>query len=402
MLKTVKINKCRLCSNNRLYEIHKFGNLYVSNFVNKNNIKNGLKAPLTLTYCSKCTLLQLAHSAPQELMYRGFYWYRSGVTKSMKSFLKDIYVFSKKFVNLKKDDVILDIGANDGTLLRYFNKNITIGCEPAKNLTSSLKKNCKYVIRNFWDKKHFFKIIKKQKLKKAKIITAIGMFYDLENPNKFISDAAESLTDDGIFIAQLMCLKSMLIKNDVGNICHEHLEFYSFKSLKYLFENNGLKIVHISENEVNGGSFRIVCKKQTKKNLIFKENTSLKYIKNFITRVENNKSKFLKFLHTEISKGKKFIIYGASTKGNTILQYYGINHKLIKYAAERSPEKYGKYTIGTGIEIISEIKARKMKPDYFIVLPYGFINEFIKRERKFLNEGGKLILLIPNFKVISK
>ena len=98
-------------------------------------------------------------------MYRGFYWYRSGVTKSMKSFLKDIYVFSKKFVNLKKDDVILDIGANDGTLLRYFNKNITIGCEPAKNLTSSLK-NCKYIIRDFWDKKHFFKIIKKQKLKK--------------------------------------------------------------------------------------------------------------------------------------------------------------------------------------------------------------------------------------------
>ena len=402
MLKTIKINKCRLCHSKELYEIHKFGNLYVSNFVNKKNIYNGVRAPLNLIYCMNCKLLQLSHSAPQEIMYRRYYWYRSGVTNSMKLFLKDIYKFSKKFVSLKKNDVILDIGANDGTLLSYYKNNITVGCEPAKNLTKFLKNNCNYVIDNFWSKIHYDKLQQKHKLKKAKIITAIGMFYDLENPNKFIADAAQCLSDDGIFVAQLMCLKSMLLNNDIGNICHEHLEFYSFNSIKFLFERNGLKIVNISENKVNGGSYRIICKKDSKVNFKYREFTTLKYIYSFINRVEKNKKKCMNFIHNEIKKNKVFFIYGASTKGNTILQYYGINNKIVKYAAERSPEKYNKYTIGTGIKIISEKDAREMKPDYFIVLPYGFINEFIKREKQFLNQGGKFLVLMPEFKIISK
>ena len=228
------------------------------------------------------------------------------------------------------------------------------------------------------------------------------MFYDLENPSKFIADAAEVLDDNGVYIAQLMCLDSMLRKNDLGNICHEHLEFYSYDSLKYLFEKNGLKIFKMEENEVNGGSYRIFCKKNISKSIIYKEKTSLLDIKKFISRAEENKKKCLLFLKKALKKGKKVFVYGASTKGNTLLQYYRINEKLIKFAAERSPEKWGKYTIGSGIKIISEENARKLNPNYFFVLPYGFIKEFIKREKKWLNGGGKFILPYPKFKVLSK
>ena len=186
--RTKKVKKCLLCKNKKLKKIFSLGNLFISNFVNKNKVSKGLKAPLTLMYCSKCTLLQLSHIAPQEIMYKKFYWYRSGVTSTMRNALKDIYNSSLKNVNLRKNDVVLDIGANDGTLLKYYRKkNIkTIGCEPAKNLTSKLKRNCSYVLDDYWSYKKLNNILKKEKLKKPKIITAIGMFYDLENPNNLL------------------------------------------------------------------------------------------------------------------------------------------------------------------------------------------------------------------------
>ena len=402
--RTKKITKCRLCHNKKLTQIYNFGNHYVSNFVQKKNIKRGVKAPLNLVYCKNCQLLQLEHSAPQELMYKKFYWYRSGVTNTMKIALKDIFLSIKKMSILKKGDTILDIGANDGTLLKYFNDEgfTTIGCEPAKNLKKELMKNSKFVINNFWNFKYLNNILKKNKLKKPKVITAIGMFYDLEDPSKFISDAAKSLDDNGVFIAQLMCLNSMIKKNDLGNICHEHLEFYSYPSLKYLFEKNGLKIMKIVENEINGGSYRIFCKKNIKKSITYKENTSLTDIKRFIKRVKNNKKACINFLKRSKIDKKKVFIYGASTKGNTLLQYYGINSNIITYASERSPEKWGKYTIGTGLKIISEDYARALNPDYFFVMPYAFIKEFIKREKNWIKGGGKFILPYPNFKILNK
>jgi len=402
--RTRKIKKCRLCSNKKFIRIHDFGNHYVSNFVSKNNINKGIRAPLNLIYCNNCKLLQLEHSAPQEIMYKKFYWYRSGVTNTMKVALKDIFLKIKKMSLLEKGDTILDIGANDGTLLKYFKNSgfTTIGCEPAKNLTKELKLNSNYIINDFWKFKYLKDILDKYRLKKPKVITAIGMFYDLENPSKFISDAAKSLDDDGIFVAQLMCLNSMIKQNDLGNVCHEHLEFYSYRTLKFLFENNGFKIMKIEENEINGGSYRIFCKKNIKKSIVYKEKTSLNDIKKFVKRVKENKKKCLNFLEKCQIKGENVFIYGASTKGNTLLQYYGINSKMISFAAERSPEKWGKFTIGTGIKIISEKKARNLNPNYFFVMPYGFIKEFIVREKKWLRNGGKFILPYPNFRILNK
>ncbi len=403
-MKTKKVEHCLLCKNKKMKEIFSLGNLFVSNFVKRKEIKKALRVPLKLLYCNKCTLLQLAHIAPQELMYKRYYWYRSGVTKTMRSGLKNLFKESLKHVKLKKNDVVLDIGANDGTLLNYYKKRkfITIGCEPARNLQSSLKKKCTYILSDFWSKAKLNKILLKKKLKKPKIITAIGMFYDLEDPNSFIKDAADSLDVNGIFIAQLMCLKSMIEKNDLGNICHEHIEFYSLKSIKFLFEKNGLEIFKIEENDINGGSYRIYCKKFNKGSIKIPNENVPALMRGFVKRIKKNKQVTLSFINKKIKENKKIFLYGASTKGNTVLQYYGIDNKMIPFAAERSPEKWGKYTIGTGIKIISEKMARALKPDYFFITPWGFVNEFIKRERKWLKGGGSFILPFPKFKIISK
>ena len=403
-LRTFKVKECRLCRNKKLKRIFNFGNHFVSNFVSKSKIKKSIKAPLNLIHCNKCDLLQLEHTAPQELLYKGFYWYRSGVTNTMKDALKDIFLKGKKIAKLKKNDVIFDIGANDGTLLKYFKKSgfKTIGCEPAKNLTKELKKNCHYVMDDFWSFEKLDYILNKHNLKKPKLITAIGMFYDLDDPSKFIGDISKALDDNGIFIAQLMCLKSMLQKNDLGNICHEHLEFYSYKSLIYLFETNGFEIFKVEENDVNAGSYRIYAKKFKKKSIKVRENTSLKDVRKFIDRVKLSRIKTVNFIKKEKKKKKEIFVYGASTKGNTILQYFNLDNKLIKYAADRSPEKWGKYTVGTGIKIISEKKARQLNPDYFLVMPWGFLKEFIRREDKWLKNGGKFIVPFPKFRIIKK
>tara|TARA_B100000586_G_scaffold60566_1_gene41800 strand:- start:1276 stop:2484 length:1209 start_codon:yes stop_codon:yes gene_type:complete len=399
--KTIKINSCLLCKNKKMKKIFSLGNLYVSNFVKKSKIKKGIRAPLNLLYCNSCELIQLSHIAPQEIMYKRFYWYKSGVTKTMREGLKDIFTDSLKFVRISKKDLVLDIGANDGTLLKYYkNKSLTLGCEPAKNLQKELKKNCHYKMENFWSFEEFLKISSKFNLPKPKIITAIGMFYDLEDPNKFIRDAALSLDDEGIFIAQLMCLKSMVSQNDIGNICHEHIEFYSLKSLKFLFETNGFEIFRIEENELNGGSFRIYCRKYKTGSIKFPYENVKEMMKSFVKRVKLNKKRTIGFLNKKKYEGKTIFLYGASTKGNTLLQYYGINNKLIPYAAERSPEKWNKYTVGTGIKIISEKKARRMKPDFFLVTPWGFIDEFKKREIKWRKTGGKFIVPFPKMKIV--
>ena len=397
-----EINCCRVCYSTNIDPILSLGDLAVSDFMDNPSCE-GLVAPLELVLCNKaeggCGLLQLKHTVSDEAMFRN-YWYLSGINQAMTDELSDITRSVCEVASIDAKDYVVDIGSNDGTLLRSYQIEglNTVGFEPARNLEKYGSQGTSKIIVDFFSYDSWVDTFGD---KKAKIITAIGMFYDLEDPSKFIADAAEALEHDGVFIAQLMCLNSMLKKNDLGNICHEHLEFYSYESLKYLFEKNGFKIFKVEENNINGGSYRIYCKKNIKKSIIHKENIGIKEIKKFFSRVKENKHKFNKFVIKAKKEKKKIFLYGASTKGNTLLQYYDINSKIIPFAAERSPEKWGKYTIGTGVKIISEKEARKLNPDYFFVMPYAFINEFKKRESKWLKTGGKFLLPYPSFRVVK-
>ena len=402
-MQTITRTSCRLCGSEELEDVFSLGEQYINDFVPKEMVGKGLKAPLDLVICSKCSLLQLRHSAPQELLYSRHYWYRSGVTDTMRLALRDITEQIESMITLKSGDVVLDIGANDGTMLTTYTKEgiRKVGCEPADNLIPMLEENTRYVMHDFWSYERYMELAKQWGFGKAKVITAIGMFYDLEDPNKFIKDAQMVLAEDGIFVAQLMCLTPMLEKNDLGNICHEHLEYYSLESLKYLFETNGLEMFRIEENNVNGGSYRIFARHYKGTGIKFKEKYARKDILQFGKRIEINRRVCVEFIKAEVAKGKKVYVYGASTKGNVILQYYGLDNTLITAASERSPEKWGKYTIGSWIPIVSEEEARKAKPDYFLVLPWAFFDEFYLREKEWRLGGGKFIVPLPNFRVVS-
>ncbi len=414
-------NLCRVCGSKNLTAILSLGELYVSDFVDDERPGETEKPPLDLVLCNVkdggCGLLQLRHTVSHEAMYRN-YWYRSGMNKTMTDELNGIAAKVEEIVKLKTGDFVIDIGANDGTLLRGFktaglNK---IGYEPARNLGKYNSVGTTKVFNDFFGHSVWQKEFGE---KKAKAITAIAMFYDLEDPNKFVADVVECLDPEGVFIVQMSYLPLMLSQNAFDNICHEHVEYYSLLSLENLLVRQKLEVFDVETNDVNGGSFRIYMRHKGKGKLINvsagatarvsamrDEEKKLglndkKVYGEFVERVEKIKKELCDFIKTEVGKGKKVYVYGASTKGNTLLQYFNLNSQLITAAAERNPDKWGKKTIGTNIPIISEEQARKAKPDYFLVLPWHFIKEFKSREVEFLKQGGKFIVPLPEFEIIG-
>jgi SAM-dependent methyltransferase len=411
-LNEIKVTECRVCGKKELTSILSLGNQFISDFTETG--KGKTKIPLELILCNAeengCGLLQLKHNIPGELMYKE-YWYQSGINQSMKNALADITEKAEKIIKLNENDLVLDIGCNDGTLLRsYKSKVFLAGFEPSNVFPLALKESNK-IINDYFNFEAFEKEFKN---KKAKIITSIAMFYDLPNPNKFVSDIKKILDEKGIWIIQMSYLPLMLEQNAFDNICHEHLEYYSLSALEFLLKKHELEIFDAELNDVNGGSFRVYIQhknagfnelKENKGNLEklrLKEKemklNSKKTYEEFAERVKKLKEKLIEFIKKEKQKGKKIYAYGASTKGNVLLQYYGLDYNLIEGAAERNPIKYGKKTVGTKIPIISEEEARK-KADYFLVLPWHFKKEFLEREKEFLKKG-KFIFPLPEIKII--
>ncbi len=421
IVQTVK--ECRVCGFKPLTTILSLGNLYVSDFVSEDaDMEKAGKAPLELVLCNEkdggCGLLQLRHTVSHKAMYRN-YWYRSGINKTMADELKNIVDRVKSLISLKNGDFVIDIGSNDSTFLRFYNTPglNTVGFEPAKNLVE--KYGLGGVTKIITDFFAFSLWQKEYGNVKAKVITAIAMFYDLDNPNTFVADMVKCLDEDGIIVIQMLHLPYLLKRNAFDGICHEHLEYYSLSSLEKLFKRHGLEVFDAEFRPINEGSLRYYIRRRGKGKLLrirpgaqervekfrVEEQKMKLYDKHvydeFVDRVMDIKTKLTEFIQGEVSKRKKIYVYGASTKGNTLLQFFGIDHKLIVAAAERNPDKWGKRTVGTLIPIVSEEEMRKAQPDYLLILPWHFIEEFKEREKWYLKKGGKFIVPLPEFKVIG-
>lgn len=418
-----QIGQCRVCGSPKLTNILSLGDLYVSDFLDSPDRNKGIKAPLDLVLCNLkdggCGLLQLKHTVSNEAMYRN-YWYRSGINKTMTDELNSIAEKAAMIAELQSGDFVIDIGANDGTLLRGYGAVgvNTVGFEPARNLQQYNQEGTTKIIADFFSQAAWEAAFPG---KKAKVITAIGMFYDLDDPNAFVSDITKCLDDDGLFIIQMMYLPSFLERNAFDGICHEHLEYYSLLSLEKLLSRHGMEIVdiemreHINEGSVRfyirkagkGQSLRLVPGAQERLTNLRQSELSLglddrQTYDALAARIVDAKSKIVSFMKEEVAKGKKIHGYAASTKGNTTLQFYGISSDLIEAIADRNPSKWGKFTVGSGIPIVSEEESRKQAPDYYFILAWHFLPEFLGREEKFFQAGGKFIVPMPEFRVIGK
>ena len=407
-MKLIPRTTCRSCNSKNLEKVISLGNFYLSEFVKKTTNKPE-SYPLSLILCSKCLLLQLQHTTPPSLLYTNNYGYRSGINDTMRSELKNIA--NKSLKNIKKRDNIIcvDIGANDGTLLKCYPNNVfKVGFEPIKKLATDCAQHADIIMNVFFNYSSYRKFVGN---KKASVITAISCFYDIENPNQFLTDIIKILDKDGVFVIQQNYLKSMLELNAFDNIVHEHLEYYSMHSLNNLLTRHNLEIFNVETVDTNGGSFRTYVALKNKRTIqksvfeLFEQEKKIgldkkSIYKKFAERIRRNKKIFKKFIKKQIKSNKKIYVYGASTRGNTLLQYYELNNKMITAAIERNPEKLGKKIASTGIPIISEEQARKEKPDYMLVLPWFFRKEFLLREKSYLKSGGHFIFPLPKLEIV--
>lgn len=413
-------NYCRI-SGDKLKEAFSLGELYVSNFVPLNDFNEHQKYEMKLMFSEKSKLLQLKKTVDKKIMYEK-YWYRSGTNETMKNALKNVVESSIKKIKIQDNDIFLDIASNDGTLLSFVPKNlIRIGIDPADNtFRDSAIKHSDVIIQDYFSKDAYKNC--KYGYKKAKIITTIAMFYDIDDPSKFLKDIYEILDDEGLFIIQMSYTPLMINQLAFDNICHEHVCYYSLTSIDFLLRQNNFKIVDCELNDINGGSFRIYIRKNISNDNLFSSypyrdvskvridsilnyeeknnfNTINKYI-DFFKSICELKEKTVKYIFEK--KHKKIWGYGASTKGNTLLQWYGLDNTIISGIAEKSQFKFGLKTVGTNIPIYSEEVMRKENPDYLLILPWHFIYEFEQREKAYLDNGGKFIVPCPIFYTIEK
>lgn len=401
-----KVN-CRSCNSAKLEKVITLGNFFLSGFTSDDT---KLKSyPLSLILCAKCFLLQLQHTVPSSILYTDNYGYKSGINNTMRKELKEITQKALRKITYKKNLTCVDIGANDGTLLKNYPKNVLkIGVEPISKLARECKENADIVINDFFSHKAYKKLAGNRK---ATIITAISCFYDIDNPNQFLADVTKILDRNGIFVIQQNYLKSMLEFNAFDNIVHEHLEYYSMHSLKNLLTKHGLEIFDVETNDVNGGSFRTYIAFKNRRKIqesvfqLIKQERKVgldnkKTYIGFAKRIKKSKKVLKGFIEKQVKKNKKIYAYGASTRGNTLLQYCKLNNRLIAAAVERNPEKWGKKIASVSIKIISEDQARRERPDYMLVLPWFFKKEFVKREKEYLKSGGHFIFPLPFLEVI--
>jgi len=414
-----EIKKCRICGNENLEPILDLGTQKLTGVFPKSSEQSLTAGPLELVKCSEnngknCGLVQLRHSFDNTEMYGENYGYRSGLNQSMVLHLHNKVKKILGLVSLDSQDMIIDIGSNDSTLLQAYPERgqLTVGIDP-----TGIKFK-KYYPEHIQLIPEFFSaatVENKFGKKKAKIITSIAMFYDLESPMDFVSQIHQTLAKDGIWTFEQSYLPTMLEVNAYDTVCHEHLEYYRLKQIKWMMDRVGFKIIDLELNPINGGSFSLTVAKVDSPYqeitdkvdaVMHKEEKmglgSLKPYREFEKRVEEHRNQLIEFIRKAKKQNKTIFGYGASTKGNVILQFCNLSSADIPFIAEVNENKFGCYTPGTLIPIISEREARAMKPDYFMVLPWHFRDGIIKREKEYMQKGGNLFFPLPIPEVISK
>lgn len=406
-----EISKCRISNSSNLITVLSLGEQYLTGVFPKSKNETISKGPVDLVWCPDSGLLQLKQSYNIDEMYGENYGYRSGLNQSMVNHLQHKANTLLRQFPVQSGDVILDIGSNDATSLKTYPSNLKrIGMDPTGQKFIQFYEDGIELIPDFFSAASFRKVYPNLQ---PKIITSIAMFYDLESPMDFVKEIAEILDENGIWHFEQSYMPSMLRTNSYDTICQEHLEFYSFQVVKNMLEKNGLKVLDVQMNAINGGSFAVTAAKRNSKftpnypviNWLLDQELNMglntpKPFRDFEERVFKHRESLLKLIDSLVADGKKILGYGASTKGNVLLQFCGITEKHIPAIAEVNSDKFGCFTPGTNIPIISEKEARAMQPDYFFVLPWHFKHSILEREKEYIANGGKFIFPLPEIEII--
>ncbi len=414
-----KIERCRICHNPNLVSILDLGTQALTGIFPRSIDEYVPEAPIELVKCHDggksqcCGLLQLRHTYNCQKLYSASYGYCSGLTTIMRNHLHKKARYLADMVSIRTGDIIIDIGSNDGTLLRVFppGQFTLIGIDPVAD------KFKKYYPSNIQVISEFFPSISLRKIigdKKAKLFFSIAMFYDVQSPLDFMKEIYDLLDDNGVWMLEQSYMPVMLSTTAYDTICHEHLAYYGFKQIKWLAEKAGFKVICIEFNEINGGSFSVVL---AKKGSYFREDTLginrvlqfekrrgldlLSTYEEFSSRVYKHREQLRQTIFGIRQAGKRIAGYGASTKGNVLLQFCCLTAEHIDYILDINEEKFGCFTPGTQIPIVPEDDTHLFESDYLLVLPWHMRQEFVRKQQKYIKSGGRLLFPFPSIEIIE-
>ncbi|MHB8846038.1 MAG: class I SAM-dependent methyltransferase [Nitrospirota bacterium] len=407
-----EIKQCRVSGSQNLVSVLNLGYQVLTGVFPKSTSEQITSGPLELVWCPDGGLLQLRHTYEASEMYGENYGYRSGLNQSMVNHLTEKVRYLESMVTLKPGDRVLDIGSNDATTLKAYSAAgiKRLGMDPTGKKFSQYYTDEIKLVPDFFSADAYRSV----ESQPARIVTSIAMFYDLDSPVAFAKQIESILADDGIWHFEQSYMPSMLRLNSYDTICHEHLEYYSLGVVKNILDKAGMKIVDVVMNAINGGSFAVTAVKAGNKNVA--QNSAVidwlleqedrmglgtpRPYRDFEERVFRHRDDLTRLIRALTADGKKILGYGASTKGNVVLQFCGLTNKDVLAIADVNPDKFGCFTPGTHIPIISEQEARAMKPDYFLVLPWHFKDGILRREKDYLTSGGKMIFPFPEIEIV--
>jgi C-methyltransferase C-terminal domain/Putative zinc binding domain/Methyltransferase domain len=407
-----ELQQCRAGGGDHLVSILNLGQQSLTGVFPRSAQEPITKGPLELVWSPASGLVQLRHTFEPEELYGANYGYRSGLNQSMVDHLSLKVRFLEKLASPRAGDVVLDIGSNDGTTLKAYSVGglHRIGIDPTADKFRAHYPEDITVVPDFFSA-HTYNGVESRR---AKIVTSIAMFYDLESPVDFVREVAQVLAEDGIWHFEQSYMPAMLRTTSYDTVCHEHLEYYSLAVIARILDAAEMKIVDVLTNGINGGSFAVTAVHRANKTIrpnhavidwLLQQEDRMglgtpKPYREFEERVFRHRQDLTRLVHSLVADGKKILGYGASTKGNVLLQFCGFSLQEIPAIAEVNPDKFGCMTPGTHIPIISEAEARAANPDYFLVLPWHFKDGIVRREREFMLRGGKLIFPFPEIEIV--
>lgn len=411
-----RVDACRICGNTNLATVVDLGDQYLTGVFPRSRDQPVTRGPLELVRCAGgsecCGLVQLHHAYDPGEMYGQDYGYRSSLNRAMVKHLRAKADQLLALAPLRPGDMVLDIGSNDGTLLSFFPAEATrVGMDPSAGALSASYPEGSVCIVDFFSRDRFRRDFG---TRKARIVTSIAMFYDLADPQSFVNDVRDILDDDGIWHFEQSYLPAMLEMNAYDTICHEHVEYYALAQIEWMLEKAGLRLLDVELNDVNGGSFAVTACRTASSHRTNTANVetvrSREAASNmrdaatysqFADRVMHHREELKDAIGRLRDEGRVVLGYGASTKGNVLLQFCGLGPNEIPFIAEVNENKFGCLTPGSFIPIISENDAHAMSPDYFLVMPWHFRDNLIQREKTFLQKGGKMIFPLPKLEIVG-
>jgi len=409
----VKLERCRICKNKKLEKILDLGKMPLANaFLNKNQIsQKEISYPLRVVWCESCGLIQIDEIVPPEVLFKN-YIYVSGTSEALRKHFEGLATEVVTNFKLNSESLVIDIGSNDGTLLKEFKKHglKVLGVEPAVNIAKIAEENGIKTISNFFSVDIAKKIVRENG--KAEVITATNVVAHTNDLDGLLKGVSYLLKDDGVFVIEVPYLVDLLENVEFDTIYHEHLSYFAVRPLKKFFGEHDFKIINVERVKIHGGTIRVfVSKKKSRYNISKNVNKlillekkkkmhEVTVYKNFAGQVKKLKKDLVSLLQRLKSENKKVIGYGAAAKGNTLLNYYHIGPELIEFIADLNPMKQNKFTPGTNIPVYSPEQIYEAKPDYMLILAWNFADEIMKQQLKFKEMGGKFIILVPEVKIV--